>query len=46
MNALVNDQLLRLRKLLKGTDITFGRYTSELEQKEDEGRKKRPECSG
>lgn len=30
MNALVNDQLDRLRILLRGTDITFGRYTSEL----------------
>ncbi len=30
MNALVNDQLERLRVLLKGTPITFGRYTSEL----------------
>ncbi len=30
MNALVNDQLDRLRGLLKGTNITFGRYTSEL----------------
>lgn len=30
MNALVNDQLDRLRSLLKGTPITFGRYTSEL----------------
>jgi hypothetical protein len=30
LNALVNDQLERLRVLLSGTDITFGRYTSEL----------------
>ena len=30
MNALVNDQLDRLRKLLAGTPFTFGRYTSEL----------------
>jgi len=30
LNALVNDQLDRLRILLKGTDITFGRYTGEL----------------
>ncbi len=30
MNALVNDQLERLRSLLWGTSITFGRYTSEL----------------
>jgi ATP-dependent helicase YprA (DUF1998 family) len=38
MNALVNDQLDRLRKLLKGTNITFGRYTSELEDKESKAR--------
>ncbi len=30
LNALVNDQLDRLRVLLQGTEITFGRYTSEL----------------
>lgn len=35
LNALVNDQLDRLRLLLRDTDITFGRYTSELEQKAD-----------
>lgn len=29
MNALANDQLTRLRSLLSGTDITFGRYTGE-----------------
>lgn len=34
MNALVNDQLERLRKILKGTPYKFGRYTSELLQKE------------
>lgn len=32
LNALVNDQLERLRKLLEGTRVTFGRYTSELPQ--------------
>lgn len=32
MNALANDQLKRLRELLAGTDITFGRYTGETEQ--------------
>lgn len=32
LNALVNDQLARLQHLLKGTEITFGRYTSELEE--------------
>ena len=30
LNALVNDQLERMRKLLKGSNITFGRYTGEL----------------
>jgi len=30
LNALVNDQLDRLRVLLKGTNITFGRFTGEL----------------
>lgn len=39
MNALVNDQLDRLRVLLKGTDITFGRYTSELQSKAETARR-------
>ena len=30
LNALVNDQLDRLRILLKNTEITFGRFTGEL----------------
>jgi len=30
LNALVNDQLDRLRTLLKDTEITFGRFTGEL----------------
>jgi superfamily II DNA or RNA helicase len=30
LNALVNDQMERLRMMLKGTSITFGRFTSEL----------------
>ena len=34
MNALANDQLKRLRLLLKGTDITFGRYTGDTEDEE------------
>jgi len=38
LNALVNDQLDRLRVLLRGTEITFGRYTSELEQKSSKAR--------
>ncbi|XWX02499.1 DEAD/DEAH box helicase [Aggregatilineales bacterium SYSU G02658] len=33
LNALVNDQLDRLRTILRETDITFGRYTSELAHK-------------
>ncbi len=33
MNALVNDQIRRLRKLLKYLPITFGRYTSETDKK-------------
>jgi len=44
MNALVNDQLSRLRLLLKDTDITFARYTSELETSEERGRSKSPEA--
>lgn len=35
LNALVNDQMERLRVLLKGTDITFGRFTGELPDKAD-----------
>jgi hypothetical protein len=35
LNALVNDQLDRLRVMLKDTPITFGRYTSELPQSAD-----------
>lgn len=33
LNALVNDQLERFRKILKGTNITFGKYTGELPEK-------------
>jgi len=39
LNALVNDQLDRLRILLRDTNITFGRYTSELEAKAERARK-------
>lgn len=35
MNALANDQVKRLRKLLKGTNITFGAYTGETERTQD-----------
>lgn len=38
MNALANDQLKRLRQLLKGTDITFGRYVGDTKHKEREAR--------
>lgn len=34
MNALVNDQLERLRRMLAGTGVTFGRYTGETERKQ------------
>ena len=34
MNALANDQLKRLRLLLEGTEITFGRYTGDTEEHE------------
>jgi len=39
LNALVNDQLERLRDLLSGTTITFGRYTGELPQSKREALK-------
>lgn len=32
MNALANDQLKRLRELLRGTSVTFGRYTGDTEE--------------
>ena len=36
MNALVNDQLSRIRQILKGHPfLTFGRYTGETQQKSD-----------
>lgn len=40
MNALANDQLKRLRELLKGTPITFGRYTGETEKTEKDAASK------
>jgi len=39
MNALANDQLKRLRKMLKGTDITFGRYIGNTEWTEARGQR-------
>ncbi len=32
MNALANDQLKRLRELLAGTEVTFGRYTGDTRE--------------
>jgi DEAD/DEAH box helicase/Domain of unknown function (DUF1998)/Helicase conserved C-terminal domain len=32
MNALANDQMKRLRKLLAGTEFTFGRYTGDTRE--------------
>ena len=40
MNALANDQLKRLRTLLKGTDITFGRYTGDTEDTQVKAKQK------
>lgn len=37
MNALANDQLKRLRELLAGTDITFGRYTGDTAERQADG---------
>ncbi len=36
MNALANDQLKRLRELLDGTPVTFGRYTGDTPESRDE----------
>ncbi len=36
MNALADDQLDRLRTLLRGTDITFGRYVGSTEDRESD----------
>lgn len=41
MNALANDQLRRLREVLGGTGITFGRYTGDAPEF-DEGDGRRP----
>lgn len=41
MNALANDQLKRLRRVLKGFPaIKFGRYTGETEEKHDQARER------
>ena len=40
MNALVNDQIRRLRDLLKDTDITFGRFTGETEDAQNKALEK------
>ena len=39
MNALANDQLKRLRQLLDGTGITFGRYTGDTPETQTEALK-------
>lgn len=39
MNALANDQLKRLRALLRGTGVTFGRYTGDTKQSRKEALK-------
>lgn len=38
MNALANDQLKRLRELLVGTEVTFGRYTGDTKETEKDAR--------
>src|SRR5579875_1026821 len=38
MNALANDQLDRLRRYLRGTGITFGRYTGDTRESDADGR--------
>jgi very-short-patch-repair endonuclease len=38
MNALANDQLNRLRGYLRGTGITFGRYTGDTRENDGDGR--------
>lgn len=40
MNALANDQLKRLRLLLKGTSITFGRYTGDTAESQKDAIRK------
>jgi ATP-dependent helicase YprA (DUF1998 family) len=44
MNALANDQLKRLRKLLAGTGVTFGRYTGDTQAKEPRGNERPPDA--
>lgn len=43
MNALANDQLTRLRGLLRGTGVTFGRYTGDTQSKRIDGNENIPE---
>lgn len=43
LNALVNDQLERMRTLLNGTEITFGRYTSELMYSHEQATRAHPD---
>src|SRR5258707_1284149 len=43
MNALANDQLTRLRDLLGGTGVTFGRYTGDTESEQRAGNENIPD---
>ncbi len=42
MNALANDQLSRLQKVLRGTGVTFARYTGETKQSSESRDDKSP----
>lgn len=42
MNALANDQLGRLRDLLDGTEVTFGRYTGDAPERDEGSRRQAP----
>ncbi len=46
MNALVNDQLKRLRLMLAGTGVTFGRYTGETPPRRIDDALRLPRGSG
>ncbi|HZS79795.1 MAG TPA: DEAD/DEAH box helicase [Ktedonobacteraceae bacterium] len=43
MNALANDQLKRLRRLLRGTGVTFARYTGDTQRTDDSSREETDE---
>lgn len=46
MNALVKDQIDRLETLLKDSDITFGHFTGQTEDSEEEAQRKYRESNG